>query len=248
MPYLIVSIIVQIALIVHVMRSGRPVYWIFLIMFMPGIGSIAYFIVEILPELSADRRARGAIRSIRKTLDPDADIRHHERLHKLSGSVDAARHLAGELTASGRYAEAIQHYEEALTGLYEDDPDLLLGLAQAQFGNAEYAKARATLDTLIEKNPDYRSADGHLLYARSIEECGDLQKAEEEYRAVAAYYSGAEAKLRYAQLLEKLGKPADALSVYNDLVDVAELAPRHYRKAQKEWISEARSGIRRLNA
>jgi hypothetical protein len=248
MPVLFLSIVVQVALVVHVMRSGRPIYWIFLIVFMPVIGSIAYFIVELLPELSNNRRARGAIRNIKKTLDPNAEIRHHERLLKLSGSVDAARHLASELTASGRYTDAIRHYEEALTGLYENDPDLLLGLAQAQFGNHEFPKARATLDRLIETNPEFRSPDGHLLYARSVEECGDLQKAEDEYRAVAAYYSGAEASVRFALLLEKLGKSEEALSVYKDVVDSAELAPRHYRMAQKPWIVEARNGIKRLGA
>jgi hypothetical protein len=240
------SLIIQIALVVHVLKTGRAIYWIYLIMFIPVVGWVAYLIVEVLPDLSGNRRARSAIRGLRKTLDPEADIRHHQRMLQLSGSVDAARHLAGELVASGRFAEAIERYKEALTGLYEHDPDLLLGLAQAQFGNGEFANARATLDTLIEKNPDFRSADGHLLYARSVEECGDLEKAGEEYAAVAAYYSGAEAKIRYARLLEKTGKADQALSVYKDVVTAAELAPRHFRKAQKPWIAEARDGIRKL--
>jgi hypothetical protein len=192
------------------------------------------------------RHARSAIRGIRKRLDPEADIRRHKKMHKLSGSVDAARHLAGELVASGRFDEAIRHYEEALKGLYEHDPDLLLGLAQAQFGHGEFSKAQATLNTLIEHNPDFRSQDGHLIYARSAEECGDLEKAEEEYKAVATYYSGAEAEIRYARLLEKVGKASEALPVYQDVVTAAELAPRHYRKAQKAWIAEAREGIKRL--
>ncbi len=248
MPLIVVSVIVQVALVIHVLRSGRPMYWIYLIVFVPVVGSIAYFIVEILPELFGNRRARGAVRRIRKTLDPDADIRQRERAHKLSGSVDAARQLAEELASSGRYVEAIRHYQEALTGLYEHDPDLMLGLARAQFGNGESAKARDTLDTLKDKNPGFRSSEGHLLYARSNEECGDLLKAEEEYRAVATYYSGSEARLRYARLLVRLNKSQQALSVYEDLVTSAELAPRHYRRAQKEWIDEARNSIKRLRS
>jgi hypothetical protein len=242
-----ISLIIQIALVVHVLKTGRAIYWIYLIMFIPVVGWVSYLIVEVLPELTGNRHARSAFRGLRKKLDPDADLRLHERQLKMSGSVDAARRLAGELTASGRYVEAIQHYKEALTGLYEHDPDLLLGLAQAQFGNGEFAAARATLDTLIKKNPEYRSADGHLLYARSVEECGDLEKAEEEYAAVAAYYSGAEAKIRYARLLEKIGKKKDALAVFDDVINTAELAPRHYRKAQKSWISEARTAAGRLS-
>ena len=74
---------------------------------------------------------------------------------------------------NGRYQQAITHYEETLTGLYEHDPDLLLGLATAQFRNDQFEDARASLERLIEHNPEYKSADGHLLYARAVEACGD---------------------------------------------------------------------------
>lgn len=246
MPLMILSVFVQIALIVHAVRTGRPPYWIFIILLAPGIGSLAYFIIELLPELTGNHRARRAYRGIRKTLDPGAELRQRQREHRLSGSVDAARHLASELIASGNFAEAIEHYKKALTGLYEDDPDLLLGLAQAQFANKDYEQTKQTLEGLIEKNPDFRSPEGHLLYARAAEQCEDLALAETEYKAIAAYYAGAEAKVRYAALLERVGKNDDALEAYEDIVNIAELAPRHYRKAQKRWISQAGDAVSRL--
>ena len=164
----------------------------------------------------------------------------------VSGSVDAARHLASEMIDKGQYQQAIVKLEEALTGLYETDPDLMLSLATAQFGNDQFEDAMHTLDRLIEHNPDFRSADGHLIYARSVEQCGDTEKALEEYEAVAAYYAGAEAKLRFGQLLEKTGDTDKALQQYSDIINAAELAPKHYQKAQREWISAAREGFRRL--
>ncbi len=246
MPLMILSVIVQIALIVHAVRTGRSPYWVFIILLVPGIGSLAYFIVELLPELTGDHRTRRAYRGIKKTLNPGADLRQRQREHRLSGSVDAARHLASELIASGNFAEAIEHYEKALTGLYEDDPDLLLGLAHAQFANKDYEKSKQTLEGLIERNPDFRSPEGHLLYARAAEQCEDLTLAETEYKTVAAYYAGAEAKVRYAALLERVDKNDDALEAYEDIVNIAELAPRHYRKAQKRWISQARDAVSRL--
>jgi hypothetical protein len=48
MPLIILSVIVQIALIVHAVRTGRSPYWVFIILMVPGIGSLAYFIVELL--------------------------------------------------------------------------------------------------------------------------------------------------------------------------------------------------------
>lgn len=243
---MILSIAVQIALVVHVLRSGRSMYWIFIIFFLPGIGSIAYAIVELLPEWSSSYRARKAMKSVRRTLNPGADLRRRQQQHRLSGSVDATRHLAGELTNGGHYDEAIQHYEAALTGLYEHDPDLLLGLAEAQFGKEDHEAVKATMERLFEHNPEHRSPEGHLLYARALEQCGEVEDAEAEYREVTGYFAGAEARARYARLLEGLGRTEEALAEFEEILASAEVGPRHYRKAQREWIGEAREGVRRL--
>lgn len=240
------SYVLNILLIVHAMKTGRPFYWIFIIM-IPVIGPISYILVELLPELSNDYRAKRAFRSIRKTLDPGAELRHHQKQDKLSDSVDAKRHLAAELASAGRYDEAIEHYEKALSGLYECDPDLMLGLAGALFDKGEFERTRKTMDDLIANNPDFKSTDGHLLYAKAVAACGDTDAAMQEYETLSISYPGPEAKIRYAVLLEDVGQKERALSIYEDVLNAADLAPRHFRVAQKKWLGEAKEGLRRLN-
>ncbi len=247
MLLLVLTVIVQIALIVHVMRTGRAIYWVFILLFMPGIGAAAYFIVELLPDLSNSMGGRRAARGLRKVISPGAELRQRELEHQLSGSVDAARHLAQELIENGRYADAIQHYQSILSGIYEHDPDLMLGLAQAEFANDDAESSKQTLELLKEKNPDYRSPEGHLLFARALEACGDLDKAEEEYAAVATYFPGVEARVRYAQLLERTEKLELALQEYVDILAAADMAPSHFRKVQKQWITLAKTGVSTLS-
>jgi hypothetical protein len=138
-----------------------------------------------------------------------------------------------------RYDEAIAQYIQALTGLYEHDPNLMLGLAQAQFSKGDARAARTTLDALIASNPDFRSPAGHLLYARALEAEGNADKALEEYSVVAPAYPGAEAAVRYAQLLQAQGRKAEAQKVARELLDQARISPAHYRRAQKEWLDAA---------
>ena len=138
-----------------------------------------------------------------------------------------------------RYDEAIAQYREALTGLYEHDPNLMLGLAQAQFGKGDAHAARTTLDELIRLNPEFRSPAGHLLYARALEKEGEVQKALEEYRVLAPSYPGAEASVRFAQLLLAQGQRTEAQQVARELLEQARLAPGHYRKAQRPWLEAA---------
>lgn len=246
MPFLIITYVIQVIMIGHVMKTGRPPYWAFILLMAPGIGGLAYFIVELLPELTNSMGGKRAMRGVKRTLNPGGELRRRQVEHRLSGSVDAARHLAAELMDKGRYAEAISHYRTALTGIYEHDPDLMLGLASAQFANKDSLACIETLDALKEHNPDFRSPDGHLLYAKSLEATEQLEPAEQEYAALAGYYPGAEARVLYAQLLERMGKTELAREEYSKILAGAELAPRHFRRAQKRWLADAKAGASRL--
>jgi hypothetical protein len=53
---------------------------------------------------------------------------------------------------------------------------------------------------------------------------------------LTAYYAGAEAPLRYAQMLRACGRTDEARRVLKELMEHARLAPRHYRKMQQEWL------------
>lgn len=120
-----------------------------------------------------------------------------------------------------------------------DDPAYALAKAQAQFGRKQPAEALATLDALRERWPDFESAEGHLLYARSLAELGRLDEALEEYQAVSQYFPGAEARVRYGLLLQLVGRTAEARMVFNELLIQMRRAPKYLRDAQAEWLSIA---------
>jgi len=235
----ILYIVVLVLLIIHCLRTGRSTLWIFVIALIPMAGVIAYVLVEIVPELFGSRATRRAVRGMRKALDPGQELRRLEADARISGDVASRQRYADALTREGRPLEAVVIYREALTGLYESDPNLMLGLAQAQFASGAFSDARSTLDTLIARNPDFRSADGHLLYARALAAEGNQNKALEEFAALTKYYSGAEAPLRYAQVLRAAGRADDARRVLKELLDHARFAPRHYRKMQQQWLASA---------
>src|SRR5215469_7424597 len=181
MIYLI-SILIQVSLIVHCIKTGRNFLWIWVLLLLPGIGPLAYVAVEIIPDLFRSRTARRTARSFKKAIDPLGDLRRYESEAQIAGNVASRQRYADELTRHGRYDEAIAQYRSALTGLYEHDPNLMLGIAQAQFAKGDATAARTTLDDLIRLNPDFRSPQGHLLYARALEAEGNVTKALEEYR------------------------------------------------------------------
>jgi hypothetical protein len=239
MAYLIGSIVLQALLIVHCIKTGRNSLWIWVLALLSVPGIVAYVAVELLPDLFRSRTAQRTVRGVKKALDPEADLRRYESQARLTGNVASNQRYAEELVRQGRAAEAVEVYRQTLKGLYEHDPDLMLGLARAQYDSGQAAAARATLDELIVRNPDYRSPHGHLLYARALETEGNAAKALEEYKVLAGYYPGAEAAVRYARLLRAAERRDDARQALRELLDHARLAPAHYRRAQEDWLRQA---------
>ena len=242
MPYIGLSTIVAAILIIHVLKTGRPFMWIFVIL-IPGIGPVIYVVMEILPSLTGGLAARRAARRVGKLVDPGRNLRQYQLDYERSRNVDTAARLANELVREGRYYEAIKVCEESRGGVFADDPTLLMALASALFANREFGKAIETLDSLRAKNPQFRSADGHLLYARALEEDGRIEKAIEEYAALARYYPGAEARVRLAQLHQKNGDTETAQRLFRQIIEDARLAPKHFQRAQREWIDVAKKAL-----
>ena len=234
------SLVLQALLIVHCIKTGRNQIWIWVLALLSFAGVIAYIAAELLPDLLRSRTTQRTVRGVKKALDPQADLRRYENEARLSGgNVASQQRYAEELLRQGKATEAIAVYQGALKGLYEHDPNLMLGLAHAQFAQGDARAARGTLDELIARNPDFRSPDGHLLYARALEAEGNVSKALEEYAALAPAYPGAEASVRYAQLLKAQGRVAESQRVAHELLERARIAPGHYRRAQREWLDAA---------
>jgi hypothetical protein len=241
------SVLLSVACIVHSIRTQQATTWIWVIavLFMfPFIGPLVYFGAIILPGLMGSRSGRRAVRGLRDTLNPEGDLRRLENEVKVTGDVHSRQRYADELVRLGRAPEGVAVYKSCLTGLFADDPKLLLGYARALFAAGDASGARRTLDDLIQKNPDFKSAEGHLLYARALESEGDFEKALSEYGTLAGYFPGAEAAVRYAKLLKRQGQDDQARQVLEGLLERAKYAPPHYQRAQREWLDAAGAELR----
>ena len=47
----LVTIVLNVLFIVHVMRTGRERFWIWIILGFPVVGALAYLLAEVVPEL-----------------------------------------------------------------------------------------------------------------------------------------------------------------------------------------------------
>ncbi|HTZ76419.1 MAG TPA: tetratricopeptide repeat protein [Stellaceae bacterium] len=239
----LVLLIAQIACAVHAGKTGRPFYWLYIIIFIPMLGMLGYLAIEILPELLRGRGARRAAAGMGRVLDPGRDLREAERRLAMTPTAENKAAVAEAYLATGRAAEATALFQETLVGVHATDPSLMLGLARAYFAQGRYAETVTELDALRAANPEYHSPEGHLIYARSLEEQGKTDAALEEYAALEPYYPGQEARCRYALLLAKAGRTREAERLFREICQAIEMGPRHQRREQREWYDIARRAV-----
>jgi hypothetical protein len=233
---------IQVGFALHVIRSGRDRYWIYLILFLPALGCAIYFFSEVLPELQGNRHVRRAGRAVIKTLDPQREVRRLKDQIQLSDTFENRQALADACVAAGHLDEARQLYH-ALLQQEEHNPHIMQQLALCQYLEKNYRGAQTTLEDLIRHNPDYKSAEGHLLYAKTLEALGETRQALDEFAVVVETFAGEEARYRYALLLKSVGREEEAHKVFNQILTRARQSPKYYRRAQKQWIELAKQHV-----
>lgn len=243
MPLFVISTLIQILLIVHVVRTGRDRIWIWVLLMLPMAGGLAYLVMELIPEWRGTIGGQRALRGVKQALNPAAQVRHQADAWEQSPNAENGRHYADALLASGRYEEALAIARQAARGFFADEPLLMLAQAQALFGLEKYTECVQTLDQLISNNPEFKSAEGHLLYARALEKNGQTEQALKEYQSVATYFPGAEARYRLGEALHNSGQQAASRDIFEQILKDARLAPAHFRKSQKSWLNKAKAAL-----
>jgi hypothetical protein len=243
MPLYLVLIGFDLLCAVHVVKTRRPLYWVFIILAIPGFGALVYFIAEMLPDLLHSREAKQAVHGARKAIDPERDYRALADQFDTADTVANRRALAEECLRLGKLEQAITLYQGALSGIHKTDPMIMHALARAYFTAGDFVRCTRTLEDLRAANPKFESADAHLLYARSLEGEGRRHDALPEYEAVSRYFAGAEARCRYALLLRQNGEAEQAHKLFQEVIRAVDKAGGPFKRSQREWYDIAKRNL-----
>lgn len=239
MLYLLIPLL-QIICVVHVVRTGRSFLWIYVLLFLPGLGVLAYVAVEIMPGLLRSRTARNFGSSAVGALDPGRELRLRRQALDETDTVDNRRLLAEALVATGQCDEAMGLYQGILIGIHADDPGMLMGMARAAYGLKQHELTLDTLRKLTETNPRYQPVEAQLLRAMALEGLGRDDEAAAEYAQLVTHAPGEEVRCRYALLLQRHGDRDAAKALFDEIITRSRRSPRHYRRHEQEWIDIAR--------
>jgi hypothetical protein len=237
-----IVLLIQFSFAYHVLKTGRPYWWIFIIMAFPVMGCVIYYFVEVFPGSREHRSVHKTARKLAKVLQPDADLKRRAEELEICGSIENKIALAEECFNHQMYAEAVRLYESCLGGAFQGDGAILFGLARSAVESKDWDKASAVLARLKADAPKTRPLDARLLEARVSEGRGENDAGLAAYRELIPVFVGLEARYRYGDFLARLGQHEAASHVFNEVIKHSRRFASSIEDEQR-WVLAAREAI-----
>lgn len=210
MILLILSYVPSILCGIHVLRTGREMFWLWLFIIGPMIAPAFYLFAVLIPEWMGGRTARGMGRAAQQALDPERDYRNAMRALEDTPTVGNRMRVAQAAAALGRWEDSEAQWAQCADGHWADDPAILMGHANALLELGRYKEALERLEQLKKLGREGETPVAALAFARAYEGLGRNTEADEAYRFAADRVPGLEAGGRYVAFMAKVGRREDA--------------------------------------
>ena len=221
-----------IGLCVHVYRTGREFFWMWIILLFQPIGAVVYVAAVILPELLRGPAVRKIGAETRAALDPTREYREAQKACDDTPTVRNQSRLAAAAAALGRHDEAERLYAEAAQGIHAEDPALLLGRANALL---ELGRGAEALPVLERIDPAENTAAISLAFGRAYEAVGRVDEAEARLSEAVVRLPGFEALGRQAAFLARQGRRDEARAIIADMDKRLTKTTPQFRKEGRHW-------------
>jgi hypothetical protein len=231
---------------IHAIRSGQPLYWLFVLFAFPLLGSIVYFFALYLPGMRNTRGGMRAARAVTSLIDPNRELREANLEFDRTPTAYNRSRLAGALLAKGQVAEAIDHYRQSASGPYANDASFLQGLAGAQLTAGQFTEAADTMARLFKAHPERQRGELALMNAEAIAGAG-RPEARAVFDQVIATDNSTEAQCKYGSFLRQQGDVAGARRSFEAVLQDAQRGHPHSRELNRDWIAEARAALKELD-
>jgi hypothetical protein len=224
--------VAQLAMIVHVLKTGRPYWWFWILISAPVLGGIAYALIEVAPELSSSSGGMSwkprpwRIRDLREELEE-------------TDTVKLRLALAGELLASGETDEACLTVEECLTGVWRDDPHTLAAVARYRLEADKVDAALAAIEKINTRADRLLAQQVAVLRGRALVQAGRHAEAQVALRSAMNIFMGEEARYFLAVSLKESGSLDEAREIWTDIRKRFRRANRGWRRSENRWFKLA---------
>jgi len=228
---------------IHCMRSGTQQKWIWIIVFLPIVGCIAYIFTEIIT-----RRQMGSVQEgVGAVFNSVGRIKRLEDNLRFTDTFNNRMALADAYLGSGQTDKAIALYENSMTGAFTENEYLLTRLITAYYKVKRFDDILPLARKLYKSVPFARSR-AHILYALALENTGRSDLAEKEFDTMKARFSNFEARYQYGMFLRRAGRDGEAKTVFGTMLEEAPHLSGRERRYSREWFVYAKDELTKMKS
>lgn len=236
---------IQVACALHAYQRGKQQFWFFIILMFPVVGSLIYFIAEVLPEL---RQSGGVVRKMEsiswfKTRELD---RLEENLEEVPTTENRLK-LAAACVRFGQRDRAVELYRQSLEGAHAKDADIVKSLASALAEAENWSELLDVSSELRQLLNPGEINEAIRWEAIALDGLNHYRDAEERYLHLIESWPGEEIRCRLAMMLAREGRNADARFHFEAIRRHMRRGNSYYRSKNKLWAKHCSRWLKYLD-
>lgn len=229
--YLIIG--VQIYCLYHAYTTRNKIYWYFIILLAPGLGSLLYLITQVFTKKDAETVQK----EITAVINPTKKIKDLEAKVEFSDTFQNRIDLADAYSEQKNYALAITNYKEALSGNHSEDYYATAQLLTAYYHTEAYEDVITTAQIIKEK-PDFETSKAQFLYGLSLSKVGREEEAEAILKKIDKRYSHYEERLILARFYKDTNKKEESKELLEELITEGDYMTKPNKQLYKTTFLE----------
>lgn len=217
---------VQAFCIYHVLKHKNEYYWIFIILFIPAIGSLIYLFTHVFNE----NDVKNVSNDITSIINPTKKVKNLEKRLAFSETFQNKINLADAYFEIKDYPNAIKYYEDAISEEDHNETFVIKQLVISNYNLQEYKQA-VFYGEKIKGNSDFIGSKAQFFFGLSLKELGDLDYAEKQLMQIDKRYSNYEERLLLAKFYNENNKTEKAKEILEEIfLESQHMTPQNKRK------------------
>jgi len=237
--YLIIAL--QGYCIYHALKNKNDYYWIFIILFIPLIGSLIYLFTQAFNKRDLDsvqNEIVAIINPTKKILDLKKQLEFSETFQNKVLLADAYLEIKD-------YQNAITYYENAIDSLFSGDIYVISNLIKAHFFNENDESVLKYIQILKDKNATIKP-ENLLHYGLALDNLGKSELAENEFKKINITFSNYHERLILARHLITKNRKDEAKEILQNVYEESKRFSRDIAKTNRLIISNVKSLLKTL--
>lgn len=234
-----ITLLLQAICVIHCVRKRNQNNWIYLIIFLPLIGSLVYLFSEVITR----RDIKNVQSGMGEVFNPSGSIKKLEQNLRFSDTFNNRMALADAYFADGQTQRAIEIYEDSLQGTFATNELCISRLIIAYYREKRYTDV-IRITPGVYNIPQFARSKAHVLYAASLGHAGEPDKAEAEFKKMNGRFGNFEARYYYALMLQQYQRQNEARNILLQIEEeIPQLSPVE-RRHNRQWLGMAKEALK----